>query len=106
MVPIRTKRRLDPAFRLSRHTHDQRFILTGNGMPFELLPTVFRCASSVLATTITPDVSLSNRCTTPGVAAPPPRAQWSSKAFSSVLDQCPGDGWVTIPAGLFSTRHA
>jgi hypothetical protein len=61
------------------------------------------CASSVLATTIRPLVSLSSRCTMParGTASMP--GTWWSSAFISVPLQLPLPGWTTSPAGLLMT---
>ncbi len=65
------------------------------------------CATSVLATTNSPDVSLSMRCTMPGRATPPipdkVPSQWCSSAFTSVPSGFPAAGWTTNPAGLSTT---
>ena len=56
-----------------------------------------------LATTMTPEVSWSRRCTMPGRATPPmpPReGQWWRRAFTRVPVRCPGAGCTTSPAGL------
>ena len=66
-------------------------------------------ATSVLATTRSPDVSLSIRCTIPGRATPPiPERlppQWCSKAFTKVPSRFPAAGWTTRPAGLSTTSR-
>ncbi len=61
-------------------------------------------ARSVLATTISPLVSLSSRCTMPGRRTPPIPArlspQWARRAFTSVRSGLPGAGCTTSPAGF------
>src|SRR6266853_518562 len=61
-------------------------------------------ASSLFATTINPDVSLSRRWTMPGRLTPPMPArlspQWARSALTSVRSRFPGAGWTTSPAGL------
>ena len=62
------------------------------------------CAASFLATTITPDVPRSRRCTMPGRSSPPMplrSARWCSSALTSVPEAWPAPGWTTMPAGLF-----
>ena len=67
-----------------------------------------RCACGDLAKTMTPEVSLSSRCTTPGLAgssgnASRSRSQWPSTPFRRVPVRFPAPGWVTTPGGLSST---
>ena len=65
-----------------------------------------RCARSVLATTMTPDVPRSSRCTMPGRSAPPTPLRpptWCSNAFTSVPVACPAAGCTTMPDGLSIT---
>ena len=66
-----------------------------------------RCAASVLAATITPEVSLSSRCTMPGRATPPiPERlgpQCANSALTRVPVSLPGAGWAAMPAGLSTT---
>ncbi len=64
-------------------------------------------ASGVLATTITPLVSLSRRCTMPGrsVAPPPPATRWKSSALTKVPPGWPGAGCTTSPGGLSRMRR-
>ena len=61
-------------------------------------------ATSVLATTSSPDVSLSIRWTIPGRATPPIpdrlAPQWWSRALTRVRSRLPAAGWTTSPAGL------
>ncbi len=64
------------------------------------------CASSVLATTMRPLVSLSSRCTMPARGSAASAGAWCSSAFSSVPSQLPLPGCTTSPAGLSSTRIA
>ena len=64
------------------------------------------CARSCLATTITPEVPLSSRCTMPGRCSPPMPLRsltWCSSAWTSVPDACPAPGCTTSPAGLLTT---
>src|SRR5207249_2927207 len=63
------------------------------------------CATSVFATTRTPLVSLSRRCTIPGRAAARPVSALirPTTAFTSVPLACPYAGCTTRPAGLFNT---
>jgi hypothetical protein len=64
-------------------------------------------AASVLAATITPEVSLSSRWTMPGRATPPMpdrlAPQWNSRALTRVPVSQPGAGWAAMPAGLSMT---
>ncbi len=59
-----------------------------------------RCASSVRATIMRPEVSLSRRWTMPGRSgsSPPPRS--SPSTSTSVSPRCPGAAWTTRPGGL------
>ncbi len=60
-----------------------------------------------MATTIRPVVSLSRRCTMPGLATPPMPdrlvPQWASSALTSVPLSLPAPGCTTSPAGLSMT---
>ena len=65
-----------------------------------------RCARSVLATSSSPDVSLSRRWTMPSRSSPPTSDSGPPRplsAFTSVPLQLPGAGCTTIPAGLSTT---
>ena len=66
-----------------------------------------RWARSFLATTISPVVSLSSRCTMPGRRSPPMperlSPQWAISALTSVPVQWPAAGCTTRPAGLSMT---
>ena len=65
-----------------------------------------RCARSVLATSSSPDVSLSSRWTIPSRSSPPTSDSGPPRplsAFTSVPLQLPGAGCTTIPAGLSTT---
>ena len=66
-----------------------------------------RWARSVLATTMSPEVSRSSRCTMPGrPSAPPDRVvPRATSAFTSVSSQWPGAGCTTRPAGLSITAR-
>ncbi len=65
-----------------------------------------RCAASLFATTITPVVSLSRRCTMPGRSTPPTPesepAQCPSRACTRVSSPVPEPGCTTMPAALFT----
>ena len=60
-------------------------------------------ACSVFATTSSPDVSRSRRCTIPRRSSSPPAATPTSPC-TSVPVSWPGAGWTTRPAGLSITR--
>src|SRR5690606_36258113 len=62
------------------------------------------CASSVRATTITPEVSLSSRCTMPARGSAASAGSRCSSAFTRVPDGLPAPGCTTSPAGLSITR--
>ena len=60
----------------------------------------------VLATTISPEVSLSNRCTIPGRMTPPMpfmSGHRASNPLTSVRSGWPGPGWTERPGGLSIT---
>ncbi len=61
------------------------------------------CAASVFATTSSPLVSLSSRCTMPARGSSPVAGAWCSSAFSMVPAQLPLPGCTTSPAGLSIT---
>ena len=67
-------------------------------------PTALASAASVLATTITPDVSLSSRCTMPGRLSPPipgsSSPQCASRALTSVPSSLPGGRMDDQAGGL------
>src|SRR5262249_17765569 len=65
------------------------------------------CARSVFATSRTPEVSRSSRCTMPGRSSPPTPSRsrtWWSRALTSVPEGWPGAGCTTRPAGLSIAR--
>src|SRR5579862_9606593 len=65
-----------------------------------------RCTSGERATTISPDVSRSRRCTIPGRSgSSPPSTSYASRPCTSVPRAWPGAGWTTSPAGLSTTRR-
>ena len=63
------------------------------------------CASSERATTSSPDVSRSRRCTIPGRSSSPPAASSASRPWTSVPVSWPAPGWTTTPAGLSTTSR-
>ena len=68
-----------------------------------LKPTV---SAVILAIKISPEVSLSNRCTTPGRCSPPIPSNSGAcarAACTKVPHAWPAAGWTTIPAGLLIT---
>src|SRR5690606_24058923 len=62
------------------------------------------CACSVRATTITPDVSLSRRCTMPARGTAASAGSRNSRALTRVPLWLPAPGCTTRPAGLSMTR--
>src|SRR5436190_9644023 len=65
-----------------------------------------RCASGERATTSSPEVSRSRRCTIPGRSgSSPPSTSYASSPCTSVPPACPRPGWTTRPAGLSTTSR-
>src|SRR5581483_8590236 len=72
-------------------------------------PTRDSYAPAVRATTRSPEVSLSRRCTMPGRSAAPTPASsgWpASRPWTRVAVALPAPGWTTSPAGLSTTITA
>ena len=74
---------------------------------FFICSLIFTWAISFFATISTPDVSLSNLCTIPGLNSPPipdkVPLQIAIIAFTNVPSGFPFAGWTTSPFGLFTT---
>ena len=64
-----------------------------------------RWVGSSRATTSSPDVSRSRRCTIPGRSASSPPPARPASAWTSVPVACPRAGWTTTPAGLSTTSR-
>ena len=64
-----------------------------------------RCTSSDLATTSSPEVSRSSRCTIPARYGSSPPAARPASAWARVPVRCPRAGCTTRPAGLSTTSR-